>query len=104
MTHLLTTRPTDSTQFGISNPDYKPSSSSSHVATVTSTLSQAPSSSASKTTDVRAGHVSSSSNSTAYTTQVVTAYTTYCPEPTSVVMNNKTYTVTAVSRFLSINF
>lgn len=27
-------------------------------------------------------------------TKVVTEYTTYCPEPTHVTMNNKTYTVT----------
>lgn len=29
-----------------------------------------------------------------WTTEVVTAYTTYCPAPTTVVMNNKTHTVT----------
>lgn len=34
-------------------------------------------------------------NGTAYTTtEVVTAYTTYCPFPTTIVENNKTYTVT----------
>lgn len=32
-----------------------------------------------------------------YTTEVVTAYTTYCPGPTQVVHNSKTYTVTSVS-------
>ncbi|TQV93276.1 hypothetical protein V2A60_010291 [Cordyceps javanica] len=29
-----------------------------------------------------------------WTTEVVTAYTTYCPAPTTVVVNNKTHTVT----------
>ncbi|KAM5380353.1 hypothetical protein ACJZ2D_003455 [Fusarium nematophilum] len=29
-----------------------------------------------------------------YTTEVVTAITTYCPEPTTLTYNNKTYTVT----------
>ena len=32
-----------------------------------------------------------------YTTEVVTAYTTYCPKPTQVVHGAKTYTVTKVS-------
>lgn len=37
-----------------------------------------------------------------YTTEVVTAYTTYCPGATSLVHNSKTYTITSVcfSRFL----
>ena len=30
-------------------------------------------------------------------TEVVTAYTTYCPGPTSVVQGNQTYTATSVS-------
>lgn len=30
------------------------------------------------------------------TTEVVTAYTTYCPLPTTIVENNTTYTVTEV--------
>ena len=44
--------------------------------------------------------VSASSNGTTpvYTTEVVTAYTTYCPEPTSIVHNNITYTITEVRR------
>ncbi len=33
-----------------------------------------------------------------YTTEVVTEYTTYCPEPTSIVHKNETYTVTAVRK------
>ncbi|CUM51137.1 uncharacterized protein AC631_02165 [Debaryomyces fabryi] len=36
----------------------------------------------------------SASNVTVTTDIVVTDYTTYCPEPTSVVVNNKTITVT----------
>ena len=32
-----------------------------------------------------------------YTTEVLTAYTTYCPAATSIVHNSKTYTVTEVS-------
>ena len=31
-----------------------------------------------------------------YTTEVLTAFTTYCPEPTSIVHNNMTYTITTV--------
>ena len=44
--------------------------------------------------------VSASYNGTTpvYTTEVVTAYTTYCPEPTSIVHNNMTYTITEVRR------
>ncbi|TPX10877.1 uncharacterized protein E0L32_008083 [Thyridium curvatum] len=34
------------------------------------------------------------SNGTFTTTQVVTAYTTYCPEPTKITQGNVTYTVT----------
>lgn len=34
-----------------------------------------------------------------YTTEVVTAYTTYCPSSTEVVHGTKTYTVTEVSDF-----
>lgn len=33
-----------------------------------------------------------------YTTEVVTAYTTYCPSSTQVVHGEKTYTVTEVSK------
>lgn len=29
-----------------------------------------------------------------YTTEVVTAYTTYCPEPTTLTHGDKTYTIT----------
>jgi hypothetical protein len=35
-------------------------------------------------------------NGTVYTTEVVTAYTTYCPAATSLVYGNYTYTVTEV--------
>ena len=46
---------------------------------------------------VAATAVSAWSNGTiVYTTDVVTAYTTYCPEATSVVVGGKTYTVTEV--------
>ncbi|CAI4061465.1 hypothetical protein SUVZ_05G2190 [Saccharomyces uvarum] len=43
------------------------------------------------------GDASIGSNSTATTTQyeVVSEFTTYCPEPTTFVTNNATYTVTA---------
>ncbi|KAK3196160.1 hypothetical protein K4F52_000539 [Lecanicillium sp. MT-2017a] len=41
-----------------------------------------------------AAAVSANKNGTAVTTEVVTAYTTYCPGPTSIVHGNKTYTVT----------
>ena len=36
-------------------------------------------------------------NNVTYTTQVVTAYTTYCPGPTVITQNQKTYTVKSVS-------
>ena len=39
-----------------------------------------------------------SNGTTMYTTEVVTAYTTYCPAPTSIVHGNMTYTVTEVRR------
>jgi hypothetical protein len=46
---------------------------------------------------VAATAVSAWSNDTiVYTTDVVTAYTTYCPAATSVVVGGKTYTVTEV--------
>lgn len=32
-----------------------------------------------------------------YTTEIVTAYETYCPSPTEIVHGTKTYTVTKVS-------
>ncbi len=31
-----------------------------------------------------------------YTTEVLTAFTTYCPSPTSIVHNNQTYTISSV--------
>lgn len=34
-----------------------------------------------------------------YTTEVVTAVTTYCPGPTEIVHGDKTYTITEVRRF-----
>lgn len=40
-----------------------------------------------------ASYVSASSNVTVTTNVVITDYSTYCPEPTSVVVNNKTITV-----------
>lgn len=43
-----------------------------------------------------AAGVMAASNDTVYTTEVVTAYTTYCPEATSIVHGNKTYTVSEV--------
>ena len=37
------------------------------------------------------------SNGTVYTTEIVTAYTTYCPAATTIVQNSKTYTVTGAT-------
>jgi hypothetical protein len=37
-----------------------------------------------------------------YTTEVVTAYTTYCPGPTEITHGGTTYTVTEVSFLLSV--
>ncbi|KAI9683694.1 MAG: hypothetical protein M1829_005000 [Trizodia sp. TS-e1964] len=42
-------------------------------------------------------------NGTQYTTQIVTAYTTYCPLPTTIVQNNKTYTVTSATTLTITN-
>jgi hypothetical protein len=49
------------------------------------------------TVAIAAAGVSAWSNDTiVYTTDVVTAYTTYCPAATSVVVGGSTYTVTEV--------
>jgi carbohydrate-binding DOMON domain-containing protein len=37
--------------------------------------------------------------SVAYTTEVVTAYTTYCPGPTIITHSDKTYTITSATTF-----
>ena len=46
---------------------------------------------------VAAATAVAANNGTSYTTEVVTAYTTYCPEATTITHGNKTYTVTSVS-------
>lgn len=46
---------------------------------------------------VQAGHLGNGTVSTI--TEVVDVYTTYCPEPTHLTMNNKTYTVTEACTF-----
>ncbi|KAF2458450.1 Ser-Thr-rich glycosyl-phosphatidyl-inositol-anchored membrane family-domain-containing protein [Lineolata rhizophorae] len=76
-------------QFGISNPDYSGSSSSSSSSGVASSTTVASSSVAESSTSM-----STSESSDTYVTEVVTAFTTFCPGPTSVVVNNFTYTVT----------
>lgn len=38
-----------------------------------------------------------------YTTEIVTAYTTYCPSPTAIVHGKKTYTVTEVSNTIRLD-
>lgn len=43
-----------------------------------------------------AGVSATYSNTTIYTTEVVTAYTTYCPAATSIVHGTQTYVVTEV--------
>lgn len=76
------------TQFGISNPNYKAGSESSSSSESSKPTKSAPS----------YGHSSSSAKSAAEydatTTAVVTAYTTYCPEATTFAINNHTYSVT----------
>ncbi|TKA76409.1 hypothetical protein B0A49_05396 [Cryomyces minteri] len=49
--------------------------------------------------------VSAASNDTlpVYVTEVVTAYTTYCPAPTSIVHGNQTYTVTEATTLTITN-
>ena len=42
------------------------------------------------------------SNTTVYTTEVVTAYTTYCPSATAITHGTNTYVVTEVSLMKSI--
>lgn len=41
-----------------------------------------------------ANNATATTGSVVWTTEIVTAYTTYCPAPTTVVVNNKTHTVT----------
>ena len=48
------------------------------------------------TTLVAGASASYQNATTLYTTEVVTAYTTYCPAATSIVHGNVTYTVTEV--------
>ncbi len=47
---------------------------------------------------VQAGHLAGNGTMTTVT-EVVDVYTTYCPEPTHLTMNNKTYTVTEACTF-----
>ncbi|TKA78959.1 hypothetical protein B0A49_02100 [Cryomyces minteri] len=102
------------TQFGISNPSGSSSSSSSSTASATMSSSSASStasvvtaasSTSSSVAVVSTGSATVSRNATSssasgalYVTEVVTAYTTYCPYATSVVVNNKTYTVSSLAR------
>ncbi len=43
-----------------------------------------------------------SNDTIAYTTEVVTALTTYCPESTTITHNGYTYTITEVRRILRV--
>lgn len=43
---------------------------------------------------VSAGKYHGGKNETHYTTEIVTEYTTFCPEPTTITDGDKTYTVT----------
>ncbi|KXT08122.1 hypothetical protein AC579_21 [Pseudocercospora musae] len=72
------------TQFGISNPDYKKPDASG------SSSSSSSSSSESKTPTAPTS--SSYISKAPYPTQVVTAYTTYCPEKTTLTWANQTWT------------
>ena len=49
-----------------------------------------------------AGASATYSNTTIYTTEVVTAYTTYCPAATSIVHGTQTYVVTEVCFFSQV--
>ncbi|KAK8166310.1 Ser-Thr-rich glycosyl-phosphatidyl-inositol-anchored membrane family-domain-containing protein [Phyllosticta citrichinensis] len=73
-----------STQFGISNKKSASSSSSSSAA-------------ASTTASVKVDSVTSSASSERVVTETLTAFTTYCPEATTLTHNSKTYTVTGAS-------
>ncbi|KAF2168389.1 hypothetical protein M409DRAFT_21140 [Zasmidium cellare ATCC 36951] len=88
------------TQFGISNPDYKAGSSSS------SSQSSKPTKSApsyGQSSSSKSAPAYGSSEAAVTKTDVVTAYTTYCPEATTFAINNKTYSVSeATTLTLSI--
>ncbi|KAK0307880.1 hypothetical protein LTR01_005212 [Friedmanniomyces endolithicus] len=103
-----------STQFGISNPNYKPvstSSSASSTASTTSTKSASATSSASTTksassTKSVAGVTTVTTTATAngtttashsYTTEVVGNFTTYCPSATTMTLGNHTYTISSAT-------
>lgn len=45
----------------------------------------------------------SAAHNVTYTTEVVTAYTTYCPVPTTITYGASTYTVTEVSQTKTIS-
>jgi len=47
---------------------------------------------------VAAGAHAWAQNSTIYTTEVVTAVTTFCPEPTEITYGGTTYTITEVRK------
>ena len=69
----------------------------------TSNTTTSSSSVATSSTSANASYTSGTSNSLSatasvtYTTEVVTAYTTYCPGPTVITQGSSTYTVTQVS-------
>ncbi|GAB7363237.1 hypothetical protein MBLNU230_g3519t1 [Neophaeotheca triangularis] len=94
------------TQFGIENPDYDPSMATTSSSTPTVTAAGTPSSSTPvapvdyENPTMSASAPATTGNATEpihWTTEVVTAYTTYCPEPTSFAMNNQTYTVSSAT-------
>ena len=75
----------------------EPTSSASSSSTSPSSLSTGPTS-ASLITSVTGTSLTASDGVT-YTTEIVTAYTTYCPSPTTVTYGSSTYTVTEASLY-----
>ncbi|TKA75646.1 hypothetical protein B0A55_04999 [Friedmanniomyces simplex] len=102
-----------STQFGISNPNYKPSTSSSASSTASASASKSSSateyasttkssSSTKSATGIATVSETVTANGTAtasihYTTEVVSKFTTYCPSATSLTLGNHTYTISTAT-------
>ncbi|KYG49221.1 hypothetical protein M433DRAFT_131476 [Acidomyces richmondensis BFW] len=96
-----------STQFGISNPDYHASSSSSSSSLSSSSSSWGSHGSwGSSTTASRTLTTTANATSTAeasWTTEVVSRFTTYCSHATSFSMGNHTYTASSATTMTITN-
>ncbi|KAK5139236.1 hypothetical protein LTR32_007525, partial [Rachicladosporium monterosium] len=107
-----------STQFGISNPNYKPVSTSSSASSTASTTSTKSASATSSASITKSGSTTASASTTSksaagvtvvtvangtttashsYTAEVVGNFTTYCPSATTMTLGNHTYTVSSAT-------